>query len=309
MWLLANSEQSDIKQQILKKYRLTDWYYFFHGFAALEWYRDFQYFPKVEKQFSKVFISLNHLTNKDRSYRLNLVANYIESNIIDQGLVSLHFTHKTVKQEMFDTKSRLSLEAKKRIIKHVLPLPASMTVDVKQAHGALSAKLNLALEQSALWNVVTETVFYDKRLHLTEKIFKPIVSQRPFILVAAPGNLAYLKSYGFRTFDRWIDESYDNESDPDRRVQMITHELRKLCDLSMTELTAMHQDMQETLDYNFNHFYGQFRKIIVDEMVDNLASAFTQINNGRIPNNHSRYHQRFEYPAGYLNEVKHRLLK
>jgi len=307
--ILANSEISSIKKDILKQYDFVDWYYFFHGFAALEWYRDFQYFPKVEKQFSKVFISLNHLTTKDRSYRLNLISNYIDKNILSQGHVSLHCSNKSVKEEIFNKNSRLSLDAKKFIATKILPLEFPLTLDTVNPNGNMSSKLNLDLEQSALWNVVSETVFYDQRLHLTEKIFKPIVARRPFILVAAPGNLAYLKSYGFQTFDRWIDESYDTITDPDQRIDAITTELQKLCARSMFELQTMHKEMQEILDYNFDHFYGKFKTIIVNEMIDNLESAVVTINNGRQPNNHSRYHYRLEYPKNYLEDTKQRLVK
>jgi len=34
--ILANSEWSDIKKQICKDRQLLDWYYFYHGFAALD---------------------------------------------------------------------------------------------------------------------------------------------------------------------------------------------------------------------------------------------------------------------------------
>ena len=83
----------------------------------------------------------------------------------------------------------------------------------------MSAKLNIELQQSALWNVVSETVFYHNKLHLTEKIFKPIVSKQPFMLLAAPGNLKYLKSYGFKTFDHLWSEDYDNEVHDEQRYE------------------------------------------------------------------------------------------
>jgi hypothetical protein len=125
--------------------------------------------------------------------------------------------------------------------------------------------------------------------------------------VAAPGNLAYLKSYGFRTFDRWIDESYDSESDHYVRIEKITFELAKLCAMSPAVLRQMYLEMQQVLEYNFNHFYTTFKDLIVDELVDNFAGVLGQINNGRQPGNHSRYHQRFDLPVGYLEEVKTRL--
>jgi hypothetical protein len=158
----------------------------------------------------------------------------------------------------------------------------NLIVDKENPQGDLSAHTGPGewkLNHRAMWHIVSETVFYYDKLHLTEKIFKPIVSHRPFILVAAQGNLAYLKSYGFKTFERWIDESYDNESDPDKRISMIVAEVEKLCSMSMSELETMYEEMKETLEFNFNHFYnGDFKNIIVDEMLDNFKQCAEQRN-------------------------------
>jgi hypothetical protein len=135
------------------------------------------------------------------------------------------------------------------------------------------------------------------------------VSKRPFILVGAVGNLAYLKSYGFKTFDRWIDESYDLEEDNFLRIEKITNEIEKLCNLPKQELEQMYNEMQEILEFNHTHFYGEFKKIIVHELVDNFEKILVQFNNGRQPNNHSKYHTRYEFEDGYLDQVKQLLLK
>ena len=46
--LFANSEKSALKKQwINANPPLLDWYFFFHGFAALDWFRDFQYLQNV----------------------------------------------------------------------------------------------------------------------------------------------------------------------------------------------------------------------------------------------------------------------
>ena len=100
-------------------------------------------------------------------------------------------------------------------------------------------------------------------------------------MVAAVGNLAYLKSYGFKTFDRWIDESYDLEPNPDLRIGKITNELNRLCQMSIDELRAMEREMREVLEYNFYHFYGKFKQIIVNELVDNFHNCLYQANNGK----------------------------
>ena len=304
--LLANSEHSELKRNFIKASGYHDWYYFYHGFAALDWYRDFQYFePGSFNQFDKVFICYNHLTSKYRSYRLHLVSNLLEQDLVKSGSVSLF--HAGWQKTIEDPDNPLDNRARVKIYKQLRNVSRPLIIDTETPSGALSAGVNFDSLTSALFHVVTETVYFQDKLHLTEKVFKPIVARRPFFLVAAPGNLAYLKSYGFRTFDRWIDESYDQEPDHYARIEKITFEIAKLCAMSPELLKQMHKEMQEVLEYNFTHFYTQFKDLIVDELVDNFAHILCQINNGRQPGNHSRFHQRFELEDQYLDEVKKRL--
>ena len=60
--ILTVSEHSAITKQY--NYFYT-WYYFFHGFAALHWYRDFQYVNSSSfDRFNKVFMCYNHLISQ-----------------------------------------------------------------------------------------------------------------------------------------------------------------------------------------------------------------------------------------------------
>ena len=102
------------------------------------------------------------------------------------------------------------------------------------------------------------------------------------MLAAAPGNLAYLKSYGFKTFDQWIDESYDTIDDPDQRLQAIVDQTQRLCAMSDSDLRQMHQEMQPVLEHNFDHLWTTFRQRIVNELVDNFERSVRLWNNGRI---------------------------
>ena len=301
--VLATSEHSQEKRNIITENMLYDWYYFFHGFASLDWYKIYRHMPNVEKPFTKVFISLNHLMTKDRSYRLNLVSSLMEQDLIQYGLVSLQLEDKygSWKDELFSSDSNLSVDSKKRIFKQLHTLTSPLVVDTHAPSGTLSAEADIELQQQALWNIVSETVFYHDKLHLTEKIFKPIVSRRPFILVGAPNNLAYLKSYGFKTFDRWIDESYDSETDSDIRIQKITEEIAKLCALTPDELNTMHKEMEEVLEHNFMHFYTDFKTQIVHELVDNFEGCLNQYNCGKIGDKRIK-------PDINFSEVKKRML-
>jgi hypothetical protein len=277
--IFATSEHSSLVDEACLTTGFKKWYYFFHGFAALDWYRDYQYIPIVENHFTKVFISFNRLVTKDRSYRLNFVSQLYEKDLLKFGNVSLILRDNgmgTWQEELADPNTRLSSTAQERVQQVLNGMGNGLTIDVDNPPGHASANagsVELSMYQSALWHVVTETVFYDNKQHLTEKVFKPIVARRPFMLMGAVGNLAYLKSYGFKTFDRWIDESYDSEADPDKRIEMIVGELEKLCSLSMPALEQMHKEMQDILEFNFNHLYGEFKNIIVDELVDNFKQV------------------------------------
>ncbi len=293
--ILANSELSPLKRQLCKEYGYHDWYYFYHGFAALRWYKDYQYLPTVENKFSKVFISLNRLITKDRSYRLHLVSRMLEQGLDQFGHVSLNLDDNgqgTWREELEYEHSKLPAYTKPLIQEQIGKLTSSLIVDYENTWGGLSAECGpkeLKTNQSALWHVVAETVYYYDKRHLTEKIFKPITAKRPFILVGGYQNLAYLKSYGFQTFDRWIDESYDNEPDPGQRIEMIIAELSKLCKLSMSDLQDMHYEMKSVLEHNFNHMYGDFKHIIVKEMLDNYRGCLDQWNHARLDDKHIDY--------------------
>ena len=308
--ILANSEKSQLKNNFLQSENYYDGYYFYHGFAALDWYRDFQYIePQSFKSFDKVFICYNHLISKYRSYRLHLVSNLIEQDLVKHGRVSMSLEDNlgTWEETVRHPETPLDTRARLKIYKVLQNVKKPLVIDTDTPNGTLSANVDFDDLVSALFHVVTETVYFQDKLHLTEKVFKPIVAKRPFFLVSTPGSLAYFKSYGFKSFDRWIDESYDDEEDHYIRIEKITEQIKQLCSLPMEELKEMHIEMQEVLEYNFNHFYNTFKDIIVDELVDNFSGVLGQINNGRQPNNHSKYHQRFELLPEYLADVKTRL--
>ena len=275
--ILANSEISAIKDNIISAHGFHDWYYFYHGFAALDWYRDFQYFESQSfNRFDKVFICYNHLTAKYRSYRLHLVSNLIEQDLVRYGSVSLFAND--WQQTIEDPENLLDNRARVKIYKTLKDVTLPLTIDTDNPVGSMSADVKLDDLTSALFHVVTETIYFQDKLHLTEKVFKPIVARRPFFLVAAPGNLAYLKRYGFKTFDRWIDESYDTETDHYIRIEKVTAELARLCAMDRSALEKMHLEMQEVLEYNFNHFYTGFKDSIIDELVDNFAAVISKYN-------------------------------
>jgi hypothetical protein len=146
--MLANSEVSKLKKQLCREYQCQDWYYFFHGFAALDWYRDGQCFDQ-HIDWTRAYITLNRLHVNDRSYRLNLVARLAQQNLLDRGHVSLHLGHTeygTWQQELRNPNTRLSSEACELIATH---LDWPLILDRDNTTGSLSA--DFGHQEFELW--------------------------------------------------------------------------------------------------------------------------------------------------------------
>ena len=279
---VITSERSALLDQLCSKYSIQQMYYFYHGFAALDWYRGFyalNYHKPVTTDYKYDFISFNRLISNDRSYRCYFVSKLIENDLLSKGQISfgLDNEHGTWQDEIASPKTKLSNKAVTHIKQHLTKIQSPLIVDSPNIQGWASADIPRCSNDS-FWHIVTETVFYYNKLHLTEKIFKPIVMKQPFMLIAAPGNLAYLKSYGFKTFDGIIDESYDLIEDPDLRIEAVVTQLQWYCSLPAVEKQKIIEQIAPIVEYNFHHFYTQFKFIIVDELLNNLKTLFKDLN-------------------------------
>lgn len=283
--LIITSEHSVFLNQLAEQEKLIKLYYFFHGFAALDWYRGhyaLNYNKLIVKQYKHDFITFNRIIANDRSYRIYFVSLLKEQQLLEKGLVSFGVTDNLFddwRDETSRPNSKLSNLAKQHIENHLIDIN-KLVIDCNELPGSASADIprgDRNLEISAFWHIVTETVFYYDKLHLTEKIFKPIVSKQPFMLLAAPGNLAYLKSYGFKTYDSIIDESYDLIQDPDQRTEAVVKQLAWYCSLSAEEKQQVIEAIAPIVEYNFHHFYGEFKHIITRELLDNCRTLFKEI--------------------------------
>jgi len=290
--ILVTSEYSDDINICTQKNNFYNLYYFFHGFAAFDWYRSYyslNYNKQIVKPYKYDFISFNRIIIDDRSYRIYFVSQLKEQGLLDHGLISFNVTDNLFddwRDEAADPKTKLSKPAKQHIEHHMTDID-KLTIDHANIHGSASADIPRTINRrdynndtpnyDAFWHIVTETVFYYNKLHLTEKIFKPIVSKQPFMLLAAPGNLAYLRSYGFKTFDGIIDESYDRMQDNDSRTEAVVKQLAWYCGLSDREKTDVMRTVEPIVLHNFHHFYGEFCHIITGELLDNTKTLFQSI--------------------------------
>jgi hypothetical protein len=74
-----------------------------------------------------------------------------------------------------------------------------------------------------------------------------------------------------------IDESYDTIQDNDLRVEAVVKQLHWYCNLTPGEKTDIIQRLEPIIQHNFDHFYGEFRHIITQELITNTKTLFKDI--------------------------------
>lgn len=102
---------------------------------------------------------------------------------------------------------------------------------------------------SIFCEVVCETYFSGKTFMMTEKIMRPILQRRPFVIQGPKHYIDNLKLLGFQTFDNWWDESY-NTDDPDGQFEGMCWTLNHIGQQSDQTIRTWYQEMQPVLEHN-----------------------------------------------------------
>jgi len=262
--LVSTERSSDDAKRICEEFPFIHISYFFHIFAAHDWFRGHQMLPGIqlphERQIEKTYISFNRLTSNRRIYRSLLVNELYKNNLLEHGYVS--YSHHCPDDGAFDDNLRRGVpeyefdpEYIEQAIVNINQLP-ELRIDF--AGQDIPNQSMLLSPMSELMKsfvfLVTETCFFQTKTHLTEKIFKPIVLRMPFVLAGCAHNLEYLRSYGFRTFGDYWDESYDTIEDPIERIEAITQVIKTVSSLSREQQKNMLLDMQPVLEHNYQLF-------------------------------------------------------
>lgn len=265
-YILVSTEKTSKEKDLLcDKYNMAHIDYFFHIFAATDWYRGHEFLvdlvPPEHRSIKKTFITFNRITSNERVYRSLFINSLFTNSLLNSGHVSFSrdcpdggaFDSNLVKAADSGLVPRSLVE---KAISNISTLP-DLRIDFADHdyipnQSMLLSPLDKLMESFVF--VVTETCYWQSKTHLTEKIFKPIVLRMPFLLLGCPLNLDYLRSYGFKTFGDFWDESYDTEVDPLTRLDKVVKILKDLDKLTDKQKQNMLVAMKPVLDHNYNVF-------------------------------------------------------
>jgi len=273
--IVTSEYKSDSVESICQKYNWRYYYYFFHGWAALDWYRGYDRTFLIKDYHSRQhrysFISTNRIVGGRRDHRILLMYHLLKNNI-NSALISFPAVCPAEHQSVLTLSQSLS-DRYPDIVTTLESAEFPWNMPGESGHPMHSCWLSLFEENAnSLIHVITETAYFGRKWHLTEKTFKPICLQMPFVLVSTAGSLEYLRNYGFKTFGALWDESYDQETDDYIRLQKIANLLKKFDNMSKTQQQELHQACWPIVEHNFNHFYGgAFEQILWNEFTSMLS--------------------------------------
>lgn len=195
----------------------------------------------------------------------------IKYNLLKDGLFS--FIQKIDKNIL---KSHISKLIEKPNETYIEKIESILPYELDTHHLSQNEKTNFGATNNmkdwyinTYFNLVTET-FFGKNVFLSEKVFKPLSNLQPFIVLGDYGTLKELKRLGFKTFDGFIDESYDLELDPKIRMQKIELEIEKLNNKSIEEIHNWYYSIKDILLHNQKHMYSFEKYECFEEIFGNI---------------------------------------
>ena len=93
----------------------------------------------------------------------------------------------------------------------------------------------------------------------TEKAYKVINCSRPFLAYTTPYFMKEMRQAGFKTFNPYIDESYDIEEDDIKRRDMIVAEMKRIQSLNETEYAKLKNACVRICEHNKQELLRQNR--------------------------------------------------
>lgn len=234
----------------------------------------------IDLNENEINFSYSCLNGIERSHRSLLLSLLKENNLLDHGLVSTNFNKSSTNSTTIDTKNiddtvtyltithpfrynpQLRLDQKSLKILHKHSKSFSET---DLSHPALFGQPNddqsrwqPSFLQNALVYVVSETVADYPYTFMTEKTFKGILVKRPMLIAGTKNSLATLRKLGFKTWDKWWDESYDSYEYFYQRANAIIQIIKQINNYSLGTQRKICLEMKEVLEYNFQHYVDNF---------------------------------------------------
>lgn len=213
-------------------------WYILSGQSSYFWYKMYFMHHEWKYRFSHNIKKYDflYLNKRTRPLRVHLFNQLKETDILENSLYT-----------WWDNKERVQLSPRYEFPHHANNYPRI---------GADQGIFYRQYEHTKV-SLVTETAVDKKKPHnsfITEKIWKPIICEHPFVVLGYAGVLRELRDLGFQTYDRIWDEEYDEIKDNYQRSRAIVYLLSKIKNIDHVEL---YEETKDIRSHNRRHFFNE----------------------------------------------------
>ena len=294
--ILLHSEKNSLALEQYRRSGFIPVHYWCHAVIARDWYRYAEVDNRLDqpRNRQKEFLIYCRDWSNTREYRLKFLELISNAGLMEQSQVSVR--HQNSDGVGFEQYQFCNAELQVTNFDALYNIPDNNLPSSSSADYVPEDYTNTGV------SVILETEFDGYRQHLTEKTLRPIACGQPFLLAAGPGSLEYLRSYGFKTFAPWIDESYDLETNSLARLHMLVSAMKQITKLSEIE----RQHCQNIADYNREWFFSKdFFNLIKNELSQNLQQGFSEVYKTR-GYNYLKLTNKIKHTPEFKNNEVHR---
>lgn len=222
-----------------------------HPITTQETWNNIKSYPLEVTKFEPT--KSNHLylnyNRQSRFHRVCMLSKLMKHELFDKGMNSFNTMGRSFNQfslGLDDFEPGLSVYGQQLFDRAPIFVDTDNS-DITSSVGDLSNYTDTFI------SLISETLTEPGTLFCSEKTWRSIIVGHPFMILGSTNALKYLKSQGFETFSNWIDESYDDYDDLDKKINIIISNLERFNKMTIDELKIIRNEMEPVLIHNKNH--------------------------------------------------------
>lgn len=216
---------------------------------------------------NKIFLSWNR---RHKVHRNMLALLFNKNNLLSNSYFSMTKEDPEFQHKKFENNVRLDWLTACNLtltdLNDLLPkLPLVVDGEVDTIKMTRTAHLDVIdFYKDSLISIVTETNFNENEITMTEKSIKPIKEKHPFIIVGVCGTLKQYRKLGYKTFNDFWSEEYDDINNPWDRLKEIIRICVEINQWDSNKILEFKQQVKPIIDHNYD-----IAKLGISETVSN----------------------------------------
>ena len=216
-----------------------------HFFSRVAWACTYQAWNTTGPK-PKLFDALLGIA---KPHRIFVVDQLSAAGLLDQSFVSIHGEFDYSSPDLLEFDDPAITDANRKISANPV---AGLENGISVSHS-----IPINIYNNSWYSIVAETNPSQSNF-LTEKTGKPLLEKRLFVLFGSQGLLARLHEQGYQTFDRVIDERYDQEPNDIKRWGMAFDQIIKL---SIADHEQLYHKIKPILDHNHTRICDHYHRL------------------------------------------------